>query len=256
MVAGGAHDLAGGSHTITADTTETYFTFTDSVGGGTLTLEAGSTLEFDDAAGAGFLATSVAFTIIVNGNSTSKCTIKSANSYPDYRWTLALPAAILGDHATRCVFRDYVGTFPAEAIWPRNSCEYITDPYTYATSTELVNLTGTTLPEAAIHEILGQATNEINSRLAMDGITVSSASDINLRAIGLNKAFAMVMRRMFADGTRAGSVNTDGGGSGPDPMTLANEREAMAETQLKWYIREHLPSTRKRLWAQKVNPHG
>lgn len=251
-----AHDLVGGAHTITADTTDAYFTFTDSVGGGTLTLEAGSTLEFDDAAGAGFLIGSLAFTITVNGNSTSKCTIKSANSYPDHRWTLPVPATIAGaGSATRCIFRDYTGTFPTQVQWPQNNCEYITDPYTYATSTELVNLTGTTLPDAAIHEILGQATNEINSRLAMDGVTVSSASDINLRAIGLNKAFAMVMRRMFADGTRAGSVNTDGGSS-PDPMVLANEREAMAETQLKAYIREHLPSTRKRLWVQKVNVHG
>jgi hypothetical protein len=246
-----AHDLVGGAHTITADTTETYFTFTDSVGGGTLTLESGSTLEFDDTAGAGFLSTSLAFTLTITGNSTSKCTIKSANSYPDYRWTL--PSSLVTGVATRCVFRDYTGTFPTGLIL--NNPEYITDPYTYATSTELVNLTGTTLPEAALHEILGQATNEINSRLAMDGITVSSASDINLRAIGLNKAFAMVMRRMFADGTRSGSINTDGGSS-PDPMVLANERELKAEEQLKWYIREHLPSTRKRLWAFKVNEHG
>jgi len=250
-----ALDIAGVTVILTADKTFNLFTITDSVGGGTLTLESGSTLEFDDAAGAGFLASAVAFTIIINGNSTSKCTIKSANSYPDYRWTLPLPAAILGDHATRCIFRDYVGSFPSDAIWPRNNCEYITDPYTYATSTELVNLTGTTLTDSVLHEILGQATNEINSRLAMDGITVSSASDINLRAIGLNKAFAMVMRRMLADGTRSGSINTDGGSS-PDPMVLANERETMAETQLKAYIREHLPSTRKRLWAFKVNEHG
>jgi len=249
-------NLIGLTHTILASTTETYFTVTDSVGGGTLTLESGSTLEFDDAAGAGFLATAVAFTIIINGNSTSKCTIKSANSYPDYRWTLALPAAILGDHATRCVFRDYVGTFPSETIWPKNNCEYITDPYTYATSTELVNMCGTTFTDSVLHEILGQATNEMNARLALDGIIVGSASDINLRSICLNKSIAMVMRRMIADGTRAGAINVDGGASVNDAMILANEREAKAEQMLTWYAREHLPSTRKRLWAQKVNEHG
>jgi len=90
----------------------------------------------------------------------------------------------------------------------------------------------------------------------MDGVTVASASDINLRAICLNKSIAMVMRRMIADGTRAGSVNVDGGVAVNDAMILANEREAKAEQMLTWYIREHLPSTRKRLWAQKVNEHG
>jgi len=247
----GTLDFNGTTHTIIADSTETWFQMTSTTGTGTLIMDSGSILEFDDALGAGFLPAASNIVIIVNGNSTSKCTIKSANSYPDYRWTL--PSSLVTGVATRCIFRDYTGTFPAGLVL--NNPEYITDPYTYATSTELVNLTGSTLTEAVLHEILGQATNEINSRLAMDGITVSSASDINLRAIGLNKAFAMVMRRMFADGTRSGSINTDGGSS-PDPMILANERETMAETQLKVYIREHLPSTRKRLWAFKVNEHG
>ena len=247
-------DLNGMSHTITADTTETYLAITDTSVGhdGTLVMEAGSTLEFDDASGAGFLAAATLITITVNGNSTSKCTIKSANSYPDHRWIL--PASTVTMVATRCIFRDYEGSF--DSTWIQNNCEYITDPYTYATSTELVNMCGTTLSDSVLHEILGQATNEMNGRLAMDGVTVASASDINLRAICLNKSIAMVMHRMIADGTRAGSVNVDGGVAVNDAMVLANEREAKAEQMLAWYIREHLPSTRKRLWAQKVNEHG
>jgi hypothetical protein len=247
----GTLDFNGTTHTIIPDSTETWFQMTSTTGTGTLIMESGSILEFDDALGAGFLPAASNIVIIVNGNSTSKCTIKSANSYPDHRWSL--PVATVSFTHTRCKFRNWSGEF--SPTWIPNNPEYIIEPYTYATSTELVNLTGSTLTEAVLHEILGQATNEINSRLAMDGITVSSASDINLRAIGLNKAFAMVMRRMFADGTRSGSINTDGGSS-PDPMILANERETMAETQLKAYIREHLPSTRKRLWAFKVNEHG
>ena len=61
------------------------------------------------------------------------------------------------------------------------------------------------------------------------------------------------MWRMIADGTRAGAINTDGGGSTSDQMALINEAEAKAEKMLVGYIKEHLPSTRQRLWAFKVN---
>jgi hypothetical protein len=112
------------------------------------------------------------------------------------------------------------------------------------------------LDDSILREINGQVTNEMNARLALDGITVSTATDVVLRSIALNKGFAAVMRRMVADGTRAGAVNVDGGSSGSDPMALINESEVKAEKMLVQYIRSHLPSTQKRLWAQKVNEHG
>lgn len=149
---------------------------------------------------------------------------------------------------------NYTGTFPVGLVM--NNPTYVVNPYAYCTSAELINLTGSTLPAAALAEIIGQASNEINSRLILDGITVGVSSDPILSAICLNKSYAFVMRRMFADGTRAGSVNTDGGGSGPNPMDLANERETQAEKMLVQYIRSHLPSTQRRLWVQKVNEHG
>jgi hypothetical protein len=245
-------DLVGGAHTITADTTETNFTATDTVGGGTLTLEAGSALEFDDTAGAGFLSTSLAFTLTVTGTSTAWATIKSANSYPDNRWTLP-PTGITGT-TTRCQWRDYTGSFPTGLI--RNNPSYVLDAYVYATIDEITNLTGTTLSDDILMEILSQSSRHINNSLATSGITVDQAGDRSLQAICLEKATAALIRRMILDGTRAGSINVDGHASSSELMALINECETRSEQALIAYSKEHLPSTRKRIWAQKVNAHG
>jgi len=252
MVAGAAHDLVGGVHTITADTTETYFTFTDSIGGGTLTIEAGATLEFDDTSGAGFLSTSLAFTLTVTGTSTAWATIKSANSYPDNRWTL--PPSATTVVATRCQWRDYTGTFAS--TWILNNPSYILDAYIYATIEELTNLTGTSETDDVIMEILAHSTRRLNTRLSNAGITVSVAGDRTLQSICLDYAVAQLITRYKMDGTVVGSVNVDGFSNQPNLLDHIKYYNDRANEELAMYISTHLPSTYKRVWAQKMNAHG
>lgn len=246
-----ALDIAGAIVTQTADTDYNYFTMTDSVGGGTLVLEAGSRTIFDDATGAGFLATSLAFTLTINGNSSHECEIKSINRYPDHRWTP--PNALCTGVTTQCTFTNYSASFPSGIV--HNNPTWIVEPYAYCTANEVINLTGTTLSDAILAEIIGQASNEINNRLAVDGITVAS-TDAVLAAICRNKSIAGVMRRMIADGTRMGAVTVDGITTGDNPNTMIREVEAKAEKMLDYYVIANRPSNRKRLWALKVNAHG
>lgn len=244
-----ALDLAGAAHTITADTTETYFTATDSVGGGTLTIEAGATLEFDDTSGAGFLSTSSAFTLTCTGTSTAWCTIKSANSYPDNRWTL--PPSGTTVTATRTQWRDYTGSFAT--AWILNNPSYVLDAYVYATIEELQNLTGTGLTDDACMEILAQSTRRLNAKLAHSGITVSQAGDTELQAICLDMAYAQVLSRYKADGTAVGGANVDGITTVPnllDHIKYYNER-AMEATE--WYIETNRPTTHTAYYVHKVN---
>lgn len=244
-----ALDLAGAAHTITADTTETYLTVTDSVGAGTLTIEAGATLEFDDTAGAGFLSTSEAFTLTVTGTSTAWATIKSANSYPDNRWTLP-PSGTTGT-ATRCQWRDYTGSFPTTLAL--NNPIYITDAYVYATIEELQNLTGTSLSDDAIWEILAHSTRRLNTRLDNAGITVSTAGDRTLQAICLDFAHAQVLGRYIADGTAVGAVNVDGVTTQNDLLGLMKYYDSRANDELEMYINSNRPSTHTQYYIYKVN---
>lgn len=244
-----ALDLAGAAHTITADTTETYLTVTDSVGSGTLTIEAGASLEFDDTSGAGFLSTSEAFTLTVTGTSTAWATIKSANSYPDNRWTL--PPAATTVVATRCQWRDYTGSF--DSSWVLNNPSYVLDAYVYATISELTNLTGTTLSDDICMEILAQSTRRLNARLAYSGVTVSQAGDTNLQAICLDMAYAQVLSRYKADGTAVGAVNVDGITTTPNLLDHIRYYNDRAEKATEWYIDVNRPSTHTQYYIHKVN---
>jgi len=244
-----ALDLLGAAHTITADTTETYLTVTDSVGGGTLTIEAGATLEFDDTAGAGFLSTSLAFTLTVTGTSTAWATIKSANSYPDNRWTL--PPSATTVTATRCQWRDYTGSFAT--TWILNNPAYITDAYVYATIEELQNLTGTGLTDDAIWEILAHSTRRLNTRLDNAGITVSTAGDRTLQSICLDFAHAQVLGRYIADGTAVGGANVDGVTTQNDLLGLMKYYDSRANDELEMYINSNRPTTHTRYYVHKVN---
>ncbi len=244
-----ALDLAGAAHTITADTTETYLTVTDSVGSGTLTIEAGATLEFDDTSGAGFLSTSLAFTLTVTGTSTAWATIKSANSYPDYRWTL--PPSATTVTATRCQWRDYSGSFAT--AWILNNPSYITDAYVYATIEELQNLTGTGLTDDPIMEILAHSTRRINTRLGNSGITVSVAGDRTLQSICLDFAHAQVLGRYIADGTAVGGANVDGVPTQNDLLGLMKYYDKRGESELQMYVDANRPSTHTQYYVYKVN---
>lgn len=127
-------DLAGGTVTLAADSVNYYFTITDSVGGGTLIMDAGSSIVFDDAPGAGFLSTSENFTLTINGNSAAPCEIESASSSATNRWTW--PPLTIAVTATRCTFRQYATPFSAPSHWTLNNCIFdyeipTTAPYNF-----------------------------------------------------------------------------------------------------------------------------
>lgn len=248
----GALDLAGAAYTITADTTEIYYTITDSIGGGTLTIKAGATLKFDDTYGAGFLSTSLPFTLTVTGTSTAWATISSVETYPNHRWTL--PPSTTTVVATRCMWRDYLGTFASG--WILNNPAYITDEYIYATIAELKNLTGTAQTDDVLMEILAQSTRRLNTRLSAGGISITQAGNRTLQAICLDYATAQLITRYKLDGTAQGAVSVDGITNQPNLLDHIKYYNDRADEQLRMYIQENLPSTRRRLWAQKVNEHG
>ncbi len=244
-----ALDLAGAVHTITADTTETYFTVTDSVGAGELVIEAGASLEFDDTSGCGFLSTSLAFTLTCTGTSTAWCTIKSANSYPDYRWTL--PPAATTVVATRVQWRDYTGSFSTD--WILNNPSYITDAYIYATIEELQNLTGTSLSDDACMELLAHSTRRMNTKLDNAGITIDVAGNRTLQSICLDFAHAQLLGRYIADGTAVGGANVDGVPTQGELLGLMKYYDKRASDELLMYIDANRASTHTRYYLYKVN---
>lgn len=93
-------DLDGGNITLLADTIYEYFQVKDTSANkdGTLTMEPGAELYFDDLAGSGF-ATDWVGELHVQGNSSALCKIASVDDIPHHPWAMAL--AVDGD-ITRC----------------------------------------------------------------------------------------------------------------------------------------------------------
>lgn len=251
MSASGILDLNGQTYTIQGDLTEYWFQVTNtSATRGILVLEAGAQLVFDDSEGAGFLAGVGLITLQVDGNSDALCEIKSANSYPDHRWVLPRLTDTLA--CTRCKFLNYQGDLVESANWRLTNCDGITDPYAFATITELVNLTGSSLSDTVLREILGQATNEMQARLEADGVIVSITQDPVLRSICLKKAQATMLLRYVLNGSFAGSVAVDGVTSQINPSTMIKQLDDAAEEMLQAFVRNHLPADRSRGWIVKV----
>ena len=117
-------DLNGQTVTLSADSVNYYYQITDtsSSHNGTLILQPGAEIVFDDASGAGFSSGASAITITVNGNSTSPCYVSSAISEPSNDWTM--PALTANVTATRCTFADYVIPFSAPGAWVLNNCVF------------------------------------------------------------------------------------------------------------------------------------
>lgn len=253
MAVNGTLDLNGITHTITTDTIEYWYKITDTSTGhdGHLIMEAGAILIFDDAYGAGFQAEGSAITITIDGTANAQCEIKSGNTYPDYRWRLPPSTVLIG--ATRCIFRNYDGVLTETANWRLTNCPTIQDPYTFATVTQLVNLTGSTLADDVLHEILGQASEEINARLALDEVVIEDATDPALKAICILKAKAGILSRLQLDGTRAGAVTVDGITATENLPAAMQMYESQAEAMLKSYIRNHLPTGTYKYLVQKLN---
>lgn len=110
-------DLAGSAVTISADSTEQLHAVLDSVGGGSLIMEEGSAIEFDDAAGAGFDASVLDITI--NGSAASPVRIEGTLDHP-----FAMPAAAATMLATRCSFVNYAGAV-SSPTWTLNNCRFV-----------------------------------------------------------------------------------------------------------------------------------
>lgn len=116
-------DLAGATTTLAEDSTATYYRVTDSVGGGSLVLSAGSSLIFDDSAGAGFVY-GEGFSVIVNGTASSHCVIKSASDTPSHGWNV--PATSINISATRCDLYSYSGNLgnALTSNWTFTNCNF------------------------------------------------------------------------------------------------------------------------------------
>lgn len=118
-------DLAGGTVTLLADSTNAYYKITNSVAGGHLVLSAGSIIEFDDSSGAGFDPAALSFDITINGNSGAPCTIESASANPYFKW--ALPSTSIAVTATRCNFINSTGAVGSS--WVLNYCTFSQGEY-------------------------------------------------------------------------------------------------------------------------------
>lgn len=161
-------DLAGGTHTIASDTTETYWYITDTSSGhnGTLILNSGAHLKFDDAPNAGFSSVASAITIIINGNSEAPCYIESVEDVPHYPWKL--PATTCSLTATRCKFRYCEGDHSPN--WILNAGVEWGGDAMYCTVTDVRNLTGVPvsgtmgISDARIAMFIRNASDEIETR--------------------------------------------------------------------------------------------
>jgi len=105
----GTYDLAGSTYTIAADDTVEFFKIIDSVGGGTLQMEEGANLIFDDLPGCGFDWTYRNWRLVVQATASTPAHIYSEHTHPTYPWLLPWPG--ISVTAYRCVFTNYTGTF-------------------------------------------------------------------------------------------------------------------------------------------------
>lgn len=188
-----AIDLAGGVVTLLADSVNEFFTIIDSVGGGELIMEAGSSIVFDDASGAGFLSTSEDFTLTINGNSTSQCEIESASSNATNRWTW--PPLTIAVTATRCTFRQYATPFTAPSHWVLNNCTFDYEiptvaPYNFTRwfphRVEIEHLSGYGIRGSPMYDVAATMpcyiNHKLNNVITPDGNEVTS--DISLLVDG------------------------------------------------------------------------
>lgn len=244
-------DLEGGTVTLALDTQYNYYQVTDTSTNhdGHLVMLAGSSLVFEDSLNAGFSPVATNIDIRIEGTADSLCVIESANDYADHRWML--PVSTVTMNATRCDFRNYSGDFAP--TWELQNCDTTIIPYAYCTITEFVNLTGSDEDDDTLREIIGQATNEMNLRLEMDGVVVSQATDAGLRAICLKKSIAGLLTRYRLDGTRSGSANVDGIVTGDNIGQAIQQYTDEAEQMLKAYIKSHLPSDREMTFFSIMN---
>ena len=155
-------DMDGGTYTIVADSEETCRKMKDDSSGhdGTLVMEAGSTLNFDNVSGSGFDADWVG-TIQVDGDADALCTIKSVDTNPQNPFAMTLGCTgyiyrcrIAGNAAYSCTHATVVDL--EEVYWGYA---------TYCSVDDVRRITGirsNLMADADISELIAQAVDEIN----------------------------------------------------------------------------------------------
>ncbi len=123
----------------------------------------------------------------------------------------------------------------------------------YATRTQLQNLTGTSLDDGILSEIIDQADREIKSRLNLAEISSPSSDDV-LTAASLNLSIAGILTRMRIDGSKPGRNLKIGDISASDDVDAAiTEYTKRAWAAVDSYILTHGIYDRYRWLIRKVN---
>lgn len=121
----------------------------------------------------------------------------------------------------------------------------------YATRTELAALTGTSLDDAILSEILDQADREVNARLALAGIS-APASDDTLKAASLNLSIAGVLTRTGLDGSHPSGITIGDISVSDNPDTAKVDLRTKANELIDSYIKTHGTYDRYRWTIRKI----
>ena len=76
----------------------------------------------------------------------------------------------------------------------------------YCTSTEVIALTGTPLSTTEVEDIIAIADEEIDARLAREGLSISEDAPVLVGIASLYLSSALVLERQRADGTMPDST--------------------------------------------------
>lgn len=122
----------------------------------------------------------------------------------------------------------------------------------YASTTELTNLTGTSLASGVLTEIITQSDREINARLALAEISAPSSDD-KLKSASLNLSIAGVLTRMRLDGSKPAKAKIGDIWFEDDIDKAIAELVKRAWAAVDSYILTHGTYDRYRFLVRKVN---
>ena len=120
----GTIDLNGDTLTIGPGVVLYVYQITDTSSGhdGTLVMELGSSIVWDDAPGSGFTAAASAITWTINGTPTYRCGVHTNPLNPVNRW--AMPVSTASITATSCDFRYYEKPLVLDPAWSFTDCTW------------------------------------------------------------------------------------------------------------------------------------
>ncbi len=120
-----------------------------------------------------------------------------------------------------------------------------------ASRTELAALTGSSLDDAILQEILDQADREISARLALAEISAPSAND-TLKAASLNLSIAGVLTRTRLDGSHPSSISVGDISVSDNLDTAILEFKTRSNELIDSYIKTHGIYDRYRFMIRKT----